>query len=80
MMRNDACDGLAPASFTVRKSDAVAFGGMYALAIASPIPESSTLHDLHAIFQLCGWHVLKARHVLTVVGELDFADSVIVLA
>ena len=56
MTHNDACDGLAPASFTVRKSDAVAFGGMYALAIASPIPASSTLPDLQTIFQLRGWH------------------------
>jgi len=66
---------------------------MYARAIASRIPASSTLHDLHAIFQLRGWHVLSARivryvggtycpvlSVLSVVGALVFADSVIVLA
>ncbi len=52
-----ACAVLAPASFTVGKSDAVALGRMYALAIASPIPASSTLPDLHAIIHIRGWHV-----------------------
>ena len=51
-----ACAVLAPASFTVGKSDAVALGRMYALAIASPIPASSTLPDLHAIIHIRGWH------------------------
>ena len=52
-----ACAVLAPASFTVGKSDAVALGRMCFLAIASPIPASSTLPDLQTIFQLRGWHV-----------------------
>ena len=45
-----------PASSTVGNSDAVAYGRMCSRAIASPIPESSTLPELHAVTQLRGWH------------------------
>ena len=43
---------------------------MCSRAIASPIPESSTLHDLHANFLLRGWHV---QHVFAPLLEIYLA-------
>jgi hypothetical protein len=76
---SDACSCVVrePASSTVENSDAVPFGRMCPLAIASTIPPPSKVRHLHAIIQLRGWHVIipAAHQPLKDHDEYQFAGS-----